>query len=124
MNTDRPIYLSLTQFKFPLAAIASIAHRVTGIVVFAGIALLLYLLDLSLRSQAGFELARALLSGTLVKLCLYAVVGNLIYHFVAGIKHLLLDFHVGDSLAGGRLAAQLTIAVSIVLIGLAGVWLW
>ena len=53
-----------------------------------------------------------------------AVVATLIYHFVAGVKHLFLDFDIGDTIEGGRLAAQLTIAISAVLIGLAGVWLW
>jgi succinate dehydrogenase / fumarate reductase cytochrome b subunit len=124
MKTDRPIYLSLTQFNFPLAAIASIVHRITGAILFVGIALLLYLLDCALDSAAGFAHARALLDLPLVKLCLFGVVATLTYHLVAGIKHLLLDFHVGDSLAGGRLAAQLTIVVSLALIGLAGVWLW
>ena len=124
MKTDRPIYLSLTQFAWPLAAMASIVHRITGALIFVGIAFLLYLLDAALSSEAGFAHARALLDAPLAKLCLLAVVAMLIYHLVAGIKHLLLDFHVGDSLAGGRHAAQLTIVVSAVLIGVAGVWLW
>ena len=57
-------------------------------------------------------------------LIIWGVLGALIYHFVAGVKHLLLDFHVGDSLEGARIAAALSVAISVVLIGLAGVWLW
>ncbi len=124
MNTDRPIYLSLTQFKFPLAAVASIAHRITGMLLFIGIAFLLYLLDLSLTSAQGLEDARELLAQPLPKLLLIAIVATLIYHFVAGIKHLFLDLDVGDTIEGGRLAAQLTILISIVSIVLAGIWLW
>jgi succinate dehydrogenase / fumarate reductase, cytochrome b subunit len=124
MKTDRPVNLALTKFSFPLAALASIVHRITGIVLFAGIAFLLYLLDASLASEQGLERARGLLEQPLAKLVLLAVVANLIYHLVAGIKHLLLDFHVGDSREGGRRGAQLTIVASAVLIVLAGVWLW
>jgi succinate dehydrogenase / fumarate reductase, cytochrome b subunit len=124
MKTDRPVNLALTKFSFPLAAIASIVHRITGVVLFAGVAFLLYLLDESLASEQGLERARGLLAQPLPKLVLLAVVATLIYHFVAGIKHLLLDFHVGDSLAGGRRAAQLTIGISAVLIVFAGAWLW
>jgi succinate dehydrogenase / fumarate reductase cytochrome b subunit len=47
----------------------------------------------------------------LPKLLLIAVVAALIYHFVAGVKHLFLGFDVGDTIEGGRLAAQLTIAI-------------
>jgi succinate dehydrogenase / fumarate reductase cytochrome b subunit len=124
MKTDRPIYLSLTKFRFPLAAIASITHRITGMLLFVGIAFLLYLLDQSLTSAQGLEHARSVLAMPLPKLLLIAVVATLIYHFVAGVKHLFLDFDIGDTIEGARLAAQLTIVISVVLIGLAGVWLW
>ena len=33
MKTERPVYLSLTQFGWPFTAIASITHRVTGVVL-------------------------------------------------------------------------------------------
>ena len=124
MKTDRPVNLALWTFKYPLAAIASLTHRITGAVLFVGIALLLYLLELALASGQGFAEAKALLAQPLPKLIVFGVVATLIYHLVAGIKHLLLDFHVGDSLEGGHRAAQLTIAVSVVLIVVAGAWLW
>ena len=124
MKTDRPVNLALWTFKYPLAAIASLTHRITGAVLFVGIALLLYLLELALASEQGFAEAKALLAQPLPKLIVFGVVATLIYHLVAGIKHLLLDFHVGDSLEGGHRAAQLTIAVSVVLIVVAGAWLW
>ena len=107
MKTDRPVNLALTTFKYPLAAIASITHRITGVVLFAGVAFLLYLLDQSLTSAQGLEQARAWLSLPLPKLVLTVIVATLIFHFVAGIKHLLLDFDIGDTIEGGLLASQL-----------------
>lgn len=124
MKTDRPINLALLTFKYPLAALVSITHRITGVFLFVGIAFLLYLLDASLASEQGLEHARTVLDRPLPKLILLGLVATLIYHLVAGIKHLLLDFHVGDSLEGGRFAAQMTLGVSAALIVLAGVWLW
>ncbi len=124
MKTDRPVYLSLTEFKFPMAALASIAHRMTGVMLFVGIALMLYLLDLGLGSEESFAEAVALLEEPLPKLIIWGVLGALIYHFVAGVKHLLLDFHVGDTLEGSRVAAGLSVAISVVLIGMTGAWLW
>ena len=59
MKTDRPINLALTTFKYPLAALASITHRITGVLLFVGIAFLLYLLDQSLTSAQGLEHARS-----------------------------------------------------------------
>lgn len=124
MKTDRPVNLALTKFSFPLAAITSITHRITGVLLFVGIAFLLYLLDQSLTSAQGLERSREMLMQPLPKLMLIAVLATLAYHVVAGVKHLLLDFHFGDTIEGGRLAAQLTIGISAALIGLVGVWLW
>ena len=124
MKTDRPVNLALTTFKYPLAAIASITHRITGVLLFVGIAFLLYLLDQSLTSAQGLDGARALLTLPLPRLLLTAVVATLIFHFVAGIKHLLLDFDIGDTIEGGLLASQVTFGVSAVLIVVAGLWIW
>ena len=124
MHRERPVNLALTKFSFPLAAIASITHRITGVVLFGGMAVLLYLLDLSTRSPDGFAEARALLDLPLSKLVLLAILAALIFHVVAGVKHLIMDFHIGDTLAGGRFGAQLSFGISIVLIALAGAWIW
>ena len=124
MKTDRPVYLSLTQFKWPMAALASIAHRITGVMLFVGMASLFYLLDLGLHSEQSFAEAVALLDEPFPKLIIWGVLGALIFHFVAGVKHLFMDFHVGDTLEGSRIANGLSVAISVVLIGVAGVWLW
>ena len=58
---------------------------------------------------------------------MYLVVGilsALLYHLVAGIKHLLMDMGIGEELKSGRLAAKLTLVISVILIVLAGVWVW
>jgi succinate dehydrogenase / fumarate reductase cytochrome b subunit len=124
MHSERPVNLALTKFSFPLPALASITHRITGIVLFGGMAVLLWLLDLAASSPEGFTRVRILLAAPGMKLVVLAIVAALIYHVVAGVKHLFMDFHIGDTLAGGRLGAQLSIAVSVVLIALAGAWIW
>jgi len=125
MNTrERPVNLDLTKFSFPLPALASITHRVTGVILFVGIAFGLYALDLSLSSPAGFAEARDLIAHPLGKFVAWGLLTALGYHFVAGIKHLLLDWDIGDSLEGGRLATKIAIALAVVLSVLAGVWVW
>jgi len=119
----RPINLQLTKY-LPLPAIASITHRISGVILFVGLGFLLYLLDESLRSAQGLEQARASLAQPIPKLLIFFVLATLIYHFVAGIRHLLLDFEIGDSLEGARLASKVTFGVSIAMILLTGVWLW
>ncbi|KZY74129.1 succinate dehydrogenase, cytochrome b556 subunit, partial [Oleiphilus sp. HI0065] len=95
-----------------------------GVALFVGLVFLMYGLDLSLQSEEGFNQAKALLDSFLAKLIIWGVVSALLYHLVAGIKHLIMDTGVGETLEGGLLAAKATIVISVVLIVLAGVWIW
>lgn len=120
----RPINLDISTIRLPIAAWASITHRISGVLLFAGIGVLLYVFDLSLAGETGFDAARALVTAPLAKLLLWIILSALVYHMVAGIKHLLLDAGIGETLEGGPVAARLAIGISLVLIILLGVWIW
>lgn len=124
MNSKRPVNLDLSKFHFPLPAITSILHRISGIIIFVGVAFMLYGLDVSLSGEAGFERVSEILSGFLAKLIVWGIISALLYHLVAGIKHLIMDMGIGVTLEGGRLAAKLSLVISGVLIVLAGVLIW
>jgi len=124
VNSKRPVNLDLSKFHFPLPAITSILHRVSGIIIFVGVAFMLYGLDVSLSGEAGFERVSEILNGFLAKLIVWGIISALLYHLVAGIKHLIMDMGIGETLEGGRLAAKLTLVISGVLIVLAGVLIW
>lgn len=124
MNDNRPVNLDLTKFSFPLPALTSIVHRVTGIALFVGMVFLLYALDLSLSGPEGFAETKELMDSFLAKLIAWGIVSALLYHLVAGIKHLFMDVGIGETLEGGVLGAKVTVVVSVVLIIIAGVWIW
>ncbi len=86
--------------------------------------MLLLALDTSLSSPEGFEEVRAYLGSPLAKLVSWALLSALLYHLVAGVRHLIMDSGHGETLEGGRLGSKIVIAVSAVLIVLAGVWIW
>jgi len=123
VKSKRPVNLDIGTIDLPLAAWTSITHRISGVVIFAGIAVLLFLFNLSLSGEAGFERAQQLLGSALARLVVWAILSALAYHMVAGCKHLLLDFGVGESKAAGPVGAKVVIAISAVLIVLLGVWL-
>lgn len=110
--------------RLPITAWASITHRASGVFLFAGMAVLLWALDASLASPESFAALQQCLDSVLVKLVLWAVVSGLIYHALAGIKHLVMDMGIGETMAGGILGVRIVVGLSIVLILLAGIWIW
>jgi succinate dehydrogenase / fumarate reductase cytochrome b subunit len=124
VKKKRPVNLHITFAALPITAYVSILHRVSGVFLFAGIALLLWMLDSSTGSQEGFNAVVALTSNPVFKAILWLVLAGLAYHMVLGIRHLIMDFGVGESLKGGKLGAKIALAIAIVLIVLVGVWVW
>ncbi len=125
MKTDRPVNINpLTDYFWPFTAIVSITNRVLGIVLFVGVAFGLYLLDLALSSEAGFAQAQNFMSMTLVKLVVLFFIFSLTYHLVAGIKHLLLDFHIGDSFEAAQIGSAVVVVSSLLITGIIGLNIW
>ena len=122
-SADRPIDLSPTSF-LPVTAVASITHRVSGVFLFVGSGYLIWLLDRALGSESGFAEAGALLETLPGKVALWAVLVALSYHLLAGIRHLLLDCHVGDSLRGGRRSSWAVLVLAVAAAFGFGAWLW
>lgn len=81
-------------------------------------------LESSLESPEAFDGVKEMMSGFFAKLIAWGIVSALLYHLVAGCKHLLMDVGIGETLEGGTLGAKITLAVSIVLILMAGVAIW
>lgn len=124
MTDKRPVNLDIGTIDLPLPALVSITHRITGVILVAGTAILLWLLDESLASEEGFNTVKTLADSFLVKLMVWGVLSALIYHSVAGIKHLIMDLGIGETLEGGQTGARLVIVVSGVLIILMGALIW
>ena len=124
MNDKRPVNLDIGTMRLPITAWASITHRATGVILFVGTAILIWALDVSLSGPEGFESVRECLSSPLAKLVIWAVVAGMIYHSLAGVKHLVVDFGIGETMEGGVLGAKIVIGLSVVLILAAGVWIW
>ncbi len=124
MKEKRPVFLDLTKIRFPVMAIVSILHRISGVLIFLLLPLLLWALHQSLASQDQFQSLQTCLAHPLVKFLMWVVLASLLYHVVAGIRHIAMDFGCADSLKGGRAGARVVMVVGIILVILAGVWLW
>ena len=86
--------------------------------------MLLYGLDKSLASEQGFSEVKECLTSPLAKFVVWGLLSGLMYHLTAGIRHLIMDLGIGETLEGGKLGAKLVFIISAVLIVLMGVWIW
>ena len=124
MNSQRPVNLDLRTIKLPVTAYTSILHRISGVILFVAIAILLFGLDKSLTSEEGFVQVKECLASPLAKFVIWGLLSALLYHLVAGVRHLIMDMGIGETLEGGKLGSKIVIAVATVVIVLLGVWIW
>lgn len=120
----RPKYLNLVQIKLPIAGFASILHRVSGIGLFLMLPLLIWLLELSLRSAESFQALQAVIDNPFVKLVLIGLLWAFLHHFFMGIRILLIDVHVGVDKVHASMSAKAVLAVSLALTLILGAKLW
>jgi succinate dehydrogenase / fumarate reductase cytochrome b subunit len=126
---DRPRYrnIHISQvigYRLPAAGLISILHRISGAGLFLFLPFLLYLFRQSLTSEMSFGVLQDLLKAWYVKILLLGLCWAYLHHFCAGIRHLLLDVHVGLTKERGHQSALAVFAVSLPLTALVGLKLF
>lgn len=126
---QRPKYLSLPaiayQIRLPLPGRVSILHRISGaLLVMPFAAWLLYMLDASLASEAGFNAIKGYLDLPLVKFGMLLFIWAYCHHLCAGIRYLTLDLNWGIELRPARASAMAVLVVSLALTAYFGWKLW
>ncbi|MBI0470806.1 succinate dehydrogenase cytochrome b556 subunit [Pectobacterium parmentieri] len=125
VKKQRPVNLELQSIQFPVTAIASILHRVSGVITFVAVGILLWLLGTSLSSEEGFLRAAEIMDSFIVKFIVWGILAALAYHIVGGLRHLLMDFgYIEEDLAAGKRSANISFIITVVLSILAGVLVW
>ncbi len=121
---SRPVFLEIPNIRLPIPGIVSILHRISGVILFVMLPVLLYLLSGTLSRESAFETYRAIVSNPLVKLILIGVLWAYLHHFLAGIRFLFLDVHKGLELNTARNTAKLVFTAALVLTVVLGALLW
>ncbi|HAV48651.1 MULTISPECIES: succinate dehydrogenase, cytochrome b556 subunit [Psychrobacter] len=122
VKSNRPINLPLSQVisvnRSPIA-IASILHRISGIVLFLLIPVMLWLLQNSLASPESFE---TVFDNVFIRFLAWIFVAAIAYHFVMGVKHLFADNGQNEELQSARMASVVSLVIAAILIVASFVW--
>ena len=78
VKKQRPVNLDLQTIRFPITAIASILHRVSGVITFVAVGILLWLLGTSLSSPEGFLTAASIMDSFFVKFIMWGILTALV----------------------------------------------
>jgi len=124
MNKKRPKHLALHKIKLPLPGIVSILHRISGLMLFIALPVLLLMLQYSLNSIVTYTSLMTVLAHPVVKLALLGLLWAFLHHFCAGLRYLAVDLHLVRNLAQARNSSKVVMLVSLALTVFLGVKLW
>ena len=110
------------QYRLPPAGWVSILHRVSGMLMFILLPLVIWLFDTSVTSEvsygqftSAFTAGIGWIPGWLVKLAVLALIWSYLHHLFAGLRHLWMDATHAVGLEFGRQSALFVLASSLVL---------
>jgi len=119
--------IQLASYRLPAAGFVSILHRLSGLLLLAGLPFVIWCFDASLRSADSFEHLRSvILEGAHglpvwpLKLLLIALTWAFAHHSIAGLRFLWIDVTHQTGLDGNRWMAGLTVSVGLLAAGLTG----
>lgn len=124
MKKQRPVNLDLTTIELPAAGKASILHRATGVGMFFAMVFVIWAWATSLQSKESFDLVAAVMQGIVGFIITLGTLSLLLYHFIGGIRHVVMDMGYWEELESGNLSANIAMGLWLVLTIVIGGVLW
>ncbi|NAZ18021.1 succinate dehydrogenase, cytochrome b556 subunit, partial [Glutamicibacter soli] len=99
---NRPLSPHLQVYRLPVAAVTSILSRATSVALVAGLLMLVWWLVAAVSGPGAFDLADGVLRSWFGFLVMTGATWALIYHALAGIRHLFYDAGIGIEIEAAR----------------------
>ena len=113
-KNHHPLTPHLTIYKWPLTAVLSITHRLTGVFLIAGVFVFFTVLVALASGEAVFLSVQHFLNQGSVQIVLAGFAFALSFHLVHGLRHLLWDLGLGfESSKLGAFALGELLAISV-----------
>lgn len=124
-KTPRPVFRNIhitdiVTYRMPAAAHVSILHRISGVVMFLLMPFIIWMFDKSVSSEISygeftsvFTAGAGFLPGWFIKLVVLALIWAYLHHFIAGVRHLIMDVAHTVSKEQGKSTAIITLVLSL-----------
>jgi succinate dehydrogenase / fumarate reductase, cytochrome b subunit len=112
--TDLPTY------RLPAAGIVSILHRISGLIMFLLLPLIVWMFDTSVSSEisfakfsAAFTVGLGFVPAVLVKVVVLGLIWAYLHHLIAGVRHVYMDVCHAVTKEFGKSSAIVTLVLSL-----------
>ncbi|MEN9619514.1 MAG: succinate dehydrogenase, cytochrome b556 subunit [Pseudomonadota bacterium] len=110
----------LPTYRLPAAGIVSILHRISGLIMFLLLPLLVWMFDTSVSSEisfakfsAAFNVGLGFVPAVLVKVVVLGLIWAYLHHLIAGVRHVYMDVCHAVSKEFGKSSAVFTLVLSL-----------
>ncbi len=121
------VFGDLPSYRWPLAALVSGMHRISGVLMFVLLPFILWLFDKSVSSEisfgefsAAFDTGLGIFAAWFIKLVVLALIWAYLHHLFAGVRHLYMDLTHNTTKDFGRRSAATTLVLSLLLTAVLG----
>jgi len=124
-KANRPLSPHIQIYRWHLTMVMSIAHRVTGVALYAGTLLLAWWLIAAASGHAYFRFVNGIFGSWIGLIILFGFTWALIHHMLGGIRHFIwdtghgLDAPMRDRLALATIVGSAGLTIVVWIIGLA-----
>jgi len=114
-KSSRPKSPHLQVYKLPLTGLISISHRITGVLLSAGLLLVVALFCALSQGSDSYAAMQSFANSGLIKLVYWGFIYALFFHLCHGVRHLVWDIGEGFEPDKLNLYAKLELTAAFVL---------
>jgi len=110
----------LPSYRLPAAGIVSILHRISGLIMFLLLPLIVWMFDTSVSSEisfakfsAAFNIGLGFVPAVLVKVVVLGLIWAYLHHLIAGVRHVYMDVCHAVTKEFGKSSAIVTLVLSL-----------
>ena len=127
MNDQGPRNIGLSSiihYSFPVTAMISILHRITGALMVLLLPFLLWAFHASMCCPANFYATQNVLLHSPWSIVVWIFLSALSYHIIAGVRHLIMDFGFAEAMSAAKCSSFIVLLLGVLFSLFWGIWLW
>ena len=116
--------MSIKSYRFPITAISSILHRISGVILIFAIPMSVIAMNYSLAGPNGYKQTVNFLTNGWFSILFWLFLSAITYHVYAGIRHMVMDIGFGESMKVAKTTSLIVIILGVISAVLWGAFLW